>query len=66
VSEAEYWARRRGQLKLDRENAALTATGQPPKQKKFETAKETLRKQISSVLYRFTSYEDFSDRLLQQ
>ena len=23
VSEAEYWARRRGQLKLDRENAAL-------------------------------------------
>ena len=44
----------------------ITATGQPPKQKKFETAKETLRKQISSVLYRFTSYEDFSDRLLQQ
>ena len=25
VSEAEYWARRRGQLKLDRENAALLA-----------------------------------------
>ena len=25
VSEAEYWVRRRGQLKLDRENAALTA-----------------------------------------
>ena len=96
VSEAEYWARRRGQLKLDRENAALTATGQPPKQKKFETAKvacrgeappfaaqtarslksptgafvasqtRTLRKQISSVLYRAPSFEDFSDRLLQQ
>ncbi|MBS7029187.1 MAG: relaxase/mobilization nuclease domain-containing protein [Faecalibacterium prausnitzii] len=31
VSEAEYWARRRGQLKLDRENAALTAAGQPPR-----------------------------------
>ena len=96
VSEAEYWARRRGQLKLDRENAALTAAGQPPKQKKFETVKvacrgeappfavqtarslksptgafvasqtRTLRKQISSVLYRATSFEDFSDRLLQQ
>ena len=66
VSEAEYWARRRGQLKLDRENAALTATGQQPKQKKFETVKDTLRKQISSVLYRATSFEDFSDRLLQQ
>ena len=96
VSEAEYWARRRGQLKLDRENAALTAAGQPPKQKKFETVKvacrgeappfaaqtarslksptgafvasqtRTLRKQISSVLYGATSFEDFSDKLMQQ
>ena len=66
VSEAEYWVRRRGQLKLDRENAALTAAGQQPRQKKFETVKDTLRKQISSVLYRTTSFEDFSDRLLQQ
>ena len=66
VREAEYWARRRGQLKLDRENAALTAAGQPPRQKKFETVKDTLRKQISSVLYRTTSFEEFSDRLMQQ
>jgi hypothetical protein len=66
VGEAEYWARRRGQLKLDRENAALTADGQQPKQKKFETVKDTLRRQISSVLYRATSFEEFSDRLMQQ
>ena len=66
VSEAEYWVRRRGQLKLDRENAALTETGQQPKQKKFETVKDILRRQISSVLYRATSFEDFSDRLMQQ
>ena len=66
VSEAEYWARSRGQLKLDRENAALTAAGQQPKQKKFETVKDTLRRQISSVLYRATSFEDFSDKLMQQ
>ena len=66
VSEAEYWARRRGQLKLDRENAALTADGQQPKQKKFETVKDILRKQISSVLYRAVSFEEFSDRLMQQ
>ncbi len=66
VSEAEYWARRRGQMKLDRENAALTATGQQPRQKKFETVKDTLRRQISSVLYRATSFEEFSDRLMQQ
>ena len=66
VSEAEYWVRRRGQLKLDRENASLTVVGQQPKQKKFETVKDTLRKQISSVLYRATSFEDFSDKLIQQ
>ena len=96
VSEAEYWARRRGQQKLDLANAALTVAGQQPRQKKFETVKvacrgeappfaaqtarslksptgafvasqtRTLRKQISSVLYRATSFEDFSDRLLQQ
>ena len=66
VSEAEYWARRRGQQKLDLANAALAAAGQQPKQKKFETVKDTLRKQISSVLYRATSFEDFSDKLMQQ
>ena len=66
VSEAEYWARRRGQQKLDLANAALTVAGQQPRQKKFETVKDTLRKQISSVLYRATSFEDFSDRLMQQ
>ena len=66
ISEAEYWARRRGQQKLDLANAALTAAGQQPKQKKFETVKDTLRKQISSVLYRAVGFEDFSDRLMQQ
>ena len=96
VSEREYWMKRRGQMKLDRENAALLAAGQQPTQTKFETAKvacrgeappfaaqtarslksptgafvasqtRTLRKQISSVLYRATSFEDFSDKLMQQ
>ena len=66
VSEREYWMKQRGQLKLDHENAALLATGQQPTQTKFETVKDTLRKQISSVLYRAVSLEDFSDRLMQQ
>lgn len=43
VSEAEYWARRRGQLKLDLANAALTVAGQQPRQKKFETVKVACR-----------------------
>ncbi len=57
---------RRGQQKLDHANAALAAAGQQPKQKKFETEQDTLRKQISSVLYNATSFEEFSDRLMQQ
>ena len=66
VSEAEYWARRRGQQKLDLANAALTVAGQQPRQKKFETVKDILREQISSVLYRAVNFEEFSDRLIQQ
>ena len=66
VSEAEYWARRRGQQKLDLANAALAAAGQKPKQKKFETVKDILRIQISSVLYHSTNFEDFSDKLMRQ
>ena len=66
VIEREYWMKRRSQMKLDRENAALLAAGQQPTQTEFETAKETLRKQISDVLDNAASFEDFSDRLLQQ
>ena len=61
-----YKRQQRGQLKLDHENAALLATGQQPTQTKFETAKEVLRRQISEVLNVATSFEDFSDRLMQQ
>ena len=55
-----------GNRNLTARTHPFTATGQPPQQKKFETVKDTLRKQISSVLYRTTSFEDFSDRLMQQ
>ena len=47
--------KRRGQLKLDRENAALARSWTAAHSRtKFETVKDTLRKQISSVLYRAT------------
>ena len=66
VSEREYWARRRGQVKLDRENAVLLAAGQKPKQTVYQTELETLRKQISSVLKKVTTFEDFSVLLMQE
>ena len=40
VTEREYWAQKKGQLALDKENADREATGQPTKPTKFETDKE--------------------------
>jgi len=66
VTEREYWAKRKGQAALDKENATLAATGEPPKLTKFETDKEKLRRTIRTVLSSAVSFEDFSGKLLQQ
>lgn len=65
ISEREYWAKKKGQLALDQENAALAEQGVPAKQTKFETDKDKLRKQIRSVLSVAVSYEDFAEKLLE-
>ena len=66
VTEREYWAKRKGQAALDKENASLAATGEPPRQTKFETDKEKLRQTIRTALSSAVSFEDFSGKLLQQ
>ena len=66
VTEREYWAKRKGQAALDKENASHAATGEPPKQTKFETDKEKLRRVIRAALSSAISFEDFSGKLLQQ
>ena len=66
VTEREYWAKRKGQAALDKENASLAATGEPPKPTKFETDKEKLRRTIRAALSSAISFEDFSGKLLQQ
>ncbi len=66
VTEREYWAKRKGQAALDKENASLAATGEPPKLTKFETDKEKLRRTIRTALSSAISFEDFSGKLLQQ
>ena len=66
VTEREYWAKRKGQAALDKENASLAATGEPPKLTKFETDKEKLRRTICTALSSAVSFEDFSGKLLQQ
>ena len=66
ITEREYWAKRKGQAALDKENASQAATGEPPKQTKFETDKEKLRRTIRAALSSAVSFEDFSGKLLQQ
>ncbi|EOS22453.1 hypothetical protein C806_03647 [Lachnospiraceae bacterium 3-1] len=66
ITEREYWAKRKGQAALDKENAPQAATGEPPKQTKFETDKEKLRRTIRAALSSAVSFEDFSGKLLQQ
>ena len=66
VTEREYWAKRKGQAALDKENASLAAAGEPPKLTKFETDKEKLRRTIRTALSAALSFEDFSEKLLQQ
>ena len=66
ITEREYWAKRKGQAALDKENASQAATGEPPKQTKFETDKEKLRRTIRAALSSAVTFEDFSGKLLQQ
>ena len=66
VTEREYWAQKKGQLALDKENAAREATGQPTKPTKFETDKAKLRRTIRQALSQATSFDEFSSLLLQE
>ena len=66
VTEREYWARKKGQLALDAENATLAEQRVPIKQTKFETDKEKLRQIIRKALETAASFDEFSELLLRQ
>ena len=66
ITEREYWAAKKGQLALDKENAAREATGQPTKPTKFETDKAKLRRTIRQALSQATSFDEFSSLLLRE
>ena len=66
VTEREYWAQKKGQAALDKENESRTAAGQPVKQTKFETDKAKLRRTIRTALSEATSFDEFSSLLLRE
>ncbi len=65
VTDREYWARKKGQLALDKKNAPMIADGITPRQTKFETDKDKLRQAIRAALSASTSFADFSEKLLE-
>ena len=65
ITEREYWAQRQGQKKLDEENAERIEKGEEPKQTKFETDKQILRKQIRAALSKAKTLDEFFDILLE-
>ena len=66
ITEREYWAAKKGQLALDKENAVREAAGQPTKPTKFETDKAKLRRTIRQALSQAGSFDEFSSLLLRE
>ena len=66
VTDREYWAQKKGQAALDKQNAPMIAGGITPRQTKFETNKEKLRQAIRAALSAATSFEDFASLLLRE
>ena len=66
VTDREYWAQKKGQAALDKQNAPMIAGGITPRQTKFETNKEKLRQTIRAALSAATLFEDFSSLLLRE
>ena len=65
TTEAEYWAKQRGQAKLDAKNEALIEAGSPPRKTVFRTDVEMLREAIDRVLPKVKSWEDYA-RVLEE
>lgn len=66
ITDREYWAQRRGQAKLDQENATKADAGEKPTKTVYETENAILRRQIKSILTDSNSFEDFKQKLLGQ
>ena len=66
VTEREYWAGKKGQLAIDRENKKRLENREPLIHTRFETDKEKLRQTIRAALSSAVSFDDFAGKLLQQ
>ena len=66
ITDWEYWAQKKGQAALDKQNAPMIAGGITPRQTKFETNKEKLRQTLRKALATAASFDEFSSLLLRE
>ena len=66
ITDREYRAQKKGQLALDKINAPMLSDGITPRQSKFETDKEKLRRTIRQALSHVSSFDEFSSLLLRE
>ncbi|MDD3415791.1 MAG: relaxase/mobilization nuclease domain-containing protein [Lachnospiraceae bacterium] len=66
VSEREYWAKRKGQQKLDELNEQIVADGLTPRNTIFQTKKQSLRDSISDIASTAKSMEEFQTALMEK
>ena len=66
VTEREYWAGKKGQLAIDRENKKRLENREPLIHTRFETDKEKLRQTIRKTFDRASGFDEFSSLLLQE
>ncbi|MBI1718155.1 TnpX site-specific recombinase, partial [Lactobacillus crispatus] len=66
VTDRAYWAQKKGQAALDKQNAPMIAVGITLRQNNFETNKEKLRQTIRKALATAASFDEFSSLLLRE
>lgn len=66
ITEKEYWAKRQGQIKMDKLNQQMAADGVTPRKTKFQTEKDYLRHSIDEASATACSVEEFQKSLSER
>lgn len=66
ITEQEYWANRRGQKQLDKQNRQMIADGITPHNTQFQTQKQFLRNAINEATESVQSLKEFQNILLNK
>lgn len=66
VTQNEYWAKRKGQKKLDALNKEIIDDGLTPTSTVFKTQKQQLRDAINDIAEKVHSFQEFQEQLLKK